>query len=113
MEATTNDYEGLAELFEEASASIEQHVPGAVAWEVFGDPTTGRFLLQEEFEDEDAADAYEQLMESHGFIDRAYDLFTSARVWILSPVTQPIWSEIAARPSSHRLAPVTGFHRRD
>lgn len=111
MEATTDDYEKLVELLREASALIEQHIPGAVAWEVFGDEANRRVLILEEFESEDAADAYEQLMESRGLIERAYELFTSARVFILNPVTHPIWSEIATRATSHILLPISGFRR--
>lgn len=111
MEVTTDDYEGLIELFSEAAAAIEQDIPRAVAWEVFGDETAGRALIIEEFESEDAANAYEQLMESKGLRERAYGLFTSARALILSPVGQTIWSEIASRPTSHCLLPVSGFRR--
>jgi quinol monooxygenase YgiN len=111
MEVTTDDYEDLIELFREAAAAVREDIPGAVAWEVFGDETAGRALVFEEFQSEDAANAYEQLMESKGFIERAYGLFTSARVFILSAVDQPIWSEIAARPTSHCLLPVSGFRR--
>ncbi len=113
MEVTTNTYGKLVELLREASTSIEQRIPGTVAWEVFGDEATGRVLIVEEFQNEDAADAYEKLMESSGFVERAYDLFTSARVLILNPVTQSIWSEIAARPTSHCLLPISGFRRLD
>lgn len=90
MEVTADDYEDLLELFREAAAAIKQKIPGAVAWEVFGDETTGRALIFEEFQSEEAANAYEQLMESKGFIEQAYGMFTSARVFILSPVDQPI-----------------------
>ena len=111
VEVTTDKYQELGELLREASASIEQQISGAMAWEAFGDETTGRVLILEEFQSEDAANAYEQLMESEGFVERAFDLFTSARTLILNPVEQPVWSEIAARPTSHCLLPVSGFRR--
>ncbi len=60
----------------------------AVAWEAFGDEATGTMLIQEVFRSEDDADAYEQHMESNGFIARAYDLFTSARVLTLDPIAK-------------------------
>ncbi len=64
--------EGLVALFREVSLSIERHLSGAVAWEAFGDEATGTVLIQEVFRREDDADAYEEHMESNGFIARAY-----------------------------------------
>ena len=46
-------------------------------------------------------------------IARAYELFTSARVLTLDPISKPTWTAIAARPSSHRLLPISGFRRVD
>ena len=113
MEVTTDNDEGLVALFREVSLSIERHLSGAVAWEAFGDEATGTVLIQEVFRSEDDADAYEEHMESNGFIARAYELFTSARVLTLDPISKPTWTAIAARPSSHRLLPISGFRRGD
>lgn len=111
VEMTTNNYQDLIDLMQEASSSIEQELSGVVAWETFGDEETGTVLIHEVFVDEDAAETYEEFMESKGFPERAFELLNSARVLILDPVTRPSWTEVAARPSSLCLRPISAFRR--
>ena len=113
MEVTTDDFDGLMDLFAEATASLEEHLPGTLAWETFADEASGKVLIYEVHRDESAANAYEHHMDSQGFVARAFELFTSARVIILSPVHESIWSAIAARPTSEVLLPRAGFSRAD
>lgn len=111
VEVTTDEVDRLVELLTDVAASIEGHLPGTLAWETFVDEISGRALIYEVHRDEAAADDYERYMESEGLIEPAFDLFTSARVVILSPVHGSIWSAIAARPTSEALLASAGFTR--
>ncbi len=42
MEVTTDDFDGLMDLFAEATASLEEHLPGTLAWETFADEVSVR-----------------------------------------------------------------------
>jgi len=111
MEVTTDNIESLTLLFAEVTQSLETHLPGTLAWETFVDESSGRALIYEVHENEEAADAYEAHMASEGFVATAFELFTSARVTILNPVQQATWTGIAERPTSVVLAPSFGFSR--
>ena len=111
MEVTTDDVGALGELFAEVVPSLEEHLPGTLAWETFVDEASGRVLVYEVHQDEEAADVYEAFMTSEGFAERAYALLTSGRVWILNPVVGPTWSGIADESTSQVLAPAVGFSR--
>ncbi|MFZ0626567.1 MAG: hypothetical protein WAN34_08730 [Acidimicrobiia bacterium] len=111
MEVTTDDVENLTRLFADVAESIEEHLPGTLAWETFVDEASGRALIYEVHQNEDAAEVYEVHMASAGFIARSYELFTSAKATILNPVQQAVWTEIAERPSSVVLSRSAGFSR--
>jgi hypothetical protein len=81
--------------------------------EAFGDEATGTVLIQEVFRSEDDADAYEEHMKSNGFIARAYEPVHVCSGLDSRPEIQTDWTAIAARPSSHRLFPISGFRRGD
>ena len=113
VEVTTGDLDSLLELLSETTDSIDQHLPGTLVWDTFSDAASGRVLIYEVHRDESAADDYERHMESVGFKQRAFALFTSMRVVILSPVHGSIWSGIAALPSSDVLVPAVRLTDRE
>ena len=111
MEVTTDDIEGLTRLFAEVTRSLKTHLPGTLAWETFVDESSGRALVYQVHQNEEAADAYEEHMASEGFVAKAFELLTSSRVILLNPVEQDTWTGIAERPTSVVLSPSFGFSR--
>lgn len=111
MEVTTDDIGSLTRLFAEGAESLEEHLPGTLAREKFVDEASGRALIYEVDQNEDATELCEAHMASAGFMATAFELLTSAKVTILNPVQQAAWTEIAERPTSVILSRSAGFSR--
>lgn len=110
-QGTTDNYEAFSGLVKRMCAHVEEHEPGAIAYECFADETTGRALWHEMYEDADAFLAHVQGLTDTGLMDELMHLYSIERITSLARVTDERVTDILEQFGAVQLHGVGGIVR--
>lgn len=111
MQGTTNDYEAFSEFAKRAATYVEEHEPGAIAYECFADENDGRVVWHEMYENADAFLTHVQNMTQTGMLDETMNLVDIERLTVLTRITDPRVREVATQFGAEQLHGLAGFTR--
>ncbi|MDP8970508.1 MAG: hypothetical protein M3N52_08465 [Actinomycetota bacterium] len=86
-QGTTSNYEAFSELVKRMCAHVEEHEPGAEAYECFADETSGQVLWHEMYQDADAFLAHVQGLTDGGLMDELMKVYTIDKITSLVRLT--------------------------
>lgn len=86
---TVRDFDGAADVARRTTEFIEENLPGTLVWEFFVDHRSGRGLLYQVHESDDAERLYEGAMVENGFQRELGEHADLDEVIMLTPITTP------------------------
>lgn len=110
-QGTTNDYEAFSDVVKRMCAHVEEHEPGAEAYECFADEMSGQVLWHEMYENADAFLAHVQGLTQAGLMDELMQVYTIGRITSLVRVTDERITEVLQQFGATQLHGVGGIVR--
>jgi quinol monooxygenase YgiN len=111
VRATTSNYDTFTEIAKRACAFVDEHEPGALAYECFANETNGNILWHEMYADEDAFLAHAKNFTTNGIIEDTMRVVEMGRPTILTRITDPRVREVATQFGATELHGLAGIVR--
>ncbi len=111
LEWTTNDYDAVVDLARRMSDYIEANEPDTLAFEWFGDETTGRVVWYQVYPNDEAFMKHAENMAESGLRDELQKVLSFERLILLTPVTHPQLKDMAKQLGAVELDEVAGVVR--
>ena len=111
VEWTTNDFPAAVDLAHRISDYVEANEPETLVLEWFGNENTGKVVWYQVYSNDEAFLTHAQNMIEAGFRDEAQQLFTQARLLLLTPPTHPRAQEMARQLGAEQVMPIGGVVR--
>ena len=103
VEWTTEDYEAVVDLAGRVSDYVEANEPDTLAFEWFGNETTGQVVWYQVYTDDAAFLEHAQNMNDAGFAEETDQLLTQERLLSLTPPTHPQTKQMARQLGAEEL----------
>ncbi len=111
LEWSTTDYGAVTDLAHRMTACIAENEPGTLAFEWFGDPSTGKVVWYQSYSDDEAFFVHARNMAESGFAEEIGALLAHERLLLLTPAIHPQAVAMAEQVGAEQLQPLDGVTR--